>query len=119
MGKSGEHLRTQPRTPLSLLVQYRFHPYEDYLYEYTGDISPGGVFLRTEAFQPVGTTVYLQFSLRDGSFLIEAVGRVARITRPGKGENPGMGVQFTKMEDQAQKKLERLCLALKPSAPTR
>jgi uncharacterized protein (TIGR02266 family) len=112
-----KHPRRHKRLPLSILVQFRYHPYEDFLYEYTMDVSPGGVFLRTETPQPVGATVYLQFSPRDGSVLIEGVGRIARVVPPGKGMVPGIGVEFTQMDERTKERIRELCESQGKSLP--
>ena len=65
--------RKHSRTPLSLLVQFRFNTFEDFLADYSVNISPGGMFIRTDEPQEEGSIIYLQFSLKDGSRLIEGV----------------------------------------------
>ncbi|MFW5878661.1 MAG: PilZ domain-containing protein, partial [Myxococcota bacterium] len=80
---SGEDKRRFPRAPLSLLVQYRFDSFDDFLSEYSADISCGGMFIRTEDPRPVGSMIYLQFALKDGSKLIEGLGRVVHVNDSG------------------------------------
>ena len=56
----GDDRRKHPRTPLSLLVQFRFNTFEDFLADYSHDISPGGMFIRTDEPQEEGSIIYLQ-----------------------------------------------------------
>src|SRR3954467_13323516 len=85
--------RKHPRTPVSLLVQYRFNSLEDFLAEYATNLSPGGIFIATDDPSPVGTMLYLPFSLRDGSKLIEGMGRVAHV------DKGGMGIEFVQFDE--------------------
>src|SRR3569833_4680615 len=75
----GSEKRKAPRAELHILVQFRFNTFEDFLAEYSTDISVGGMFLRTDKPRPEGSMIYLQFALRDGSKLIEGLGKVVRV----------------------------------------
>lgn len=98
---SGKDRRKHIRVELNLLVQYRFDTFDDFLSEYAGDISEGGIFIETDEPRPVGTMIYLQFALRDGTQLIEGLGRVVRVSPPGSPQ-PGMGVEFENLDRQSQ-----------------
>jgi uncharacterized protein (TIGR02266 family) len=92
--------RRHERVPLTLLVQYRFNSFEDFLAEYSADISAGGMFIRTEEPREEGAMIYLQFWLNDGSKLIEGLGKVVRVNAPGMaGRVPGMGVEFVNFDE--------------------
>ena len=102
--------RRHPRTPLSLLVQYRFNSFEDFLAEYSLNISPGGMFIRTDKPLEEGAMVYLQFSLKDGSRLIEGMGKVVRVNPPGvKDRIAGMGVEFVSFDDDSMQLIQEIC----------
>jgi len=114
LGSSGEeqeaglNQRKHQRASLSLLVQYRFDTFDDFLGEYASDISLGGMFIRTETPRPTGSMIYLQFSLKDGSTLIEGLGKVCHVTPPG-GERPaGMGVEFLNFDEESRSFIESL-----------
>jgi uncharacterized protein (TIGR02266 family) len=96
----GAEKRKNPRAELSLLVQYRFNTFEEFLAEYSIDISVGGMFIRTDAPRPEGSMIYLQFALRDGHKLIEGLGKVVRVNPPGS-PIPGMGVEFVNLDDDS------------------
>lgn len=102
--------RKHPRTPLSLLVQFRFNTFEDFLADYSQDISPGGMFIRTDDPKEEGSIIYLQFSLKDGSRLIEGMGKVVRCNPPGeKGRIAGMGIEFLNFDDESMALIQEIC----------
>lgn len=102
--------RKHERTDLSLLVQYRFNTFEDFIPDYAVNLSPGGMFLNTEDPREVGSVIYLQFSLKDGSKLIEGMGRVVRVIPPGTGnQTPGMAIEFTDFDEEAQAFIRMIC----------
>ena len=102
--------RKHSRTPLSLLVQFRFNTFEDFLADYSVNISPGGMFIRTDEPQEEGSIIYLQFSLKDGSRLIEGMGKVVRCNPPGQaGRTAGMGIEFLNFDDESMALINEIC----------
>lgn len=106
--KSGEDRRRYPRAPVSLLIQYRFDTLEDFLAEYSTDVSIGGMFIRTQDVRDEGSLIYLQFCLRDGAKLIEGLGRVVRINPATDDEPGGMGVEFVNFDDESMKLIAQI-----------
>lgn len=112
--ESADNRRRHPRTPLSLLVQYRSDTFEDFLAEYSVNLSPGGIFLRTDAPHPLGAMIFLQFFLKDGSRLIEGLGRVVHVNTPeeiAQGRVPGMGIEFLGFDETSRALVEEICAA--------
>jgi molecular chaperone DnaK len=102
-GGRDENRRRHPRAAIALLVQYRFNTLEDFLAEYVTNVSPGGMFIQSDAPPPVGTTIHLQFSLKDGSKLIDGLARVVRQVAVATPESPaGMGVEFVELTQEAR-----------------
>ena len=102
--------RKHSRTPLSLLVQFRFNTFEDFLADYSVNISPGGIYIRTDEPQEEGSIIYLQFSLKDGSRLIEGMGKVVRCNLPGTaGTTAGMGIEFLNFDDESMTLINEIC----------
>jgi len=98
----GSEKRRFARTALSLLVQYRFNTFEDFLAEYSVNLSAGGMFIRTDTPKDEGSIIYLQFSLKDGSRLVEGMGRVVRVNPPGvPGRTAGMGIEFLNFDEES------------------
>ncbi len=98
-----ENRRRQPRTAVSLLVQLRVDSFEAFLSEYATSLSTSGMFITTESPRDVGEVVYLQFTLKDGSKLIEGLGRVVRVN------GTGMGVEFVDFDEASKALIERIC----------
>lgn len=108
----GHERRRHPRTPLSLLVQFRFNTFEDFLAEYSVNLSPGGIFIRTDQPREEGSIVYLQFSLKDGSRLIEGMGKVVRVNPPSEKERTaGMGIEFVNFDEESMALINDICAA--------
>ena len=98
--------RVHPRSPLTLLVQYRFESIDEFVSEYAEDVSLGGMFIRTDEPPEEGSVIFLQFTLRDGSKLVEGLAKVCWCLPPNKasklGRVPGMGVQFLHFDEESQ-----------------
>jgi uncharacterized protein (TIGR02266 family) len=111
---AGDNRRKHQRTPLSLLVQYRFNSFEDFLAEYSVNLSPGGMFISTDEPREEGSMIYLQFSLLDGSRLIEGLGKVVRVNPPGdQSRTAGMGVEFVNFDEESMALINEICSAKK------
>lgn len=110
-GDSEDDRRKHPRTPLSILVQFRFESFDDFLAEYSANISPGGMFIRTDQPREEGAMIYLQFSLNDGARLIEGMGKVVRSIEPGGKSPAGMGIEFVNFDDDSMSLIEDICMA--------
>lgn len=74
----------------------------------TEDISPRGLFIRTEALLPVGEETEIRLTLPDGTFLM-FTGRVAHMLTPHSakalGRHPGMGFELTGPDSPSKLKL--------------
>ena len=91
--------RKFPRVPLNLLIQYRFDTFEDFVSEYAANISEGGMFIRTDEPRDEGAMIYLQFVLKNGTKLIEGLGRVIRVV--DKDAAAGMGIEFVNFDEDS------------------
>lgn len=95
--------RRHDRRPLALLVQFRATVLEPFRAEYIVNLSPGGLFVATDAPLPRGTLLTLQFPLKDGTRLIEGTGTVVHVTEPAAAtaESPaGMGIAFERLDPE-------------------
>lgn len=102
---SDANKRRTPRSPLSLLVQYKLDSLDEFMAEYSADISIGGMFIRTEEPREEGSMIYLQFTLNGGLKIIEGLGRVVHVNPPGH-EDPGMGVEFVNFDPESMALVE-------------
>lgn len=94
--------RRYPRVPLNLLIQYRFDTFEDFISEYAVDISEGGIFIRTDEAREEGAMIYLQFALKDGTKLIEGLGKVVRVNPAGRENPQGIGIEFVNFDEDSK-----------------
>lgn len=101
MGAKKMERRRFPRVSLNLLVQYRFDTLDDFLIEHAADISEGGMFIRCDDAKSEGALVYLQFNLKDGTKLIEGLGKVVRVN-PKRSPDPGMGIEFVNFDPESR-----------------
>lgn len=103
-GKKGSaEQRSNIRVHLKARVDYELLSEDTFLFEYTSNVSRGGIFLATRNPLPVGTVIKMRFSLPSNSCKVEVKGKVAWINeyKPGKkNRNPGMGVEFVNLSDE-------------------
>ncbi|OGW51129.1 MAG: hypothetical protein A2V62_02160 [Nitrospirae bacterium RBG_19FT_COMBO_58_9] len=108
------HVRAHPRAPLALKVRYTT-PEGKQFDSLTGGIGAGGLFIESSTPLAPGTELFVEFALPDRPWeKYQAKAKVAW-TR-NKPERhllfPGMGVQFTNIDEQARKDLLDLVEAL-------
>jgi hypothetical protein len=66
--------------------------------------------VRSDQPRKVGSMVYVQMTLKDGSKLIEGFGRVARVGKDSRGYD-GMGIQFISFDDESTALIEKIVAA--------
>jgi uncharacterized protein (TIGR02266 family) len=73
----------------------------------SGNVSAGGIFLITQEPYKSGTKMRIRFNLPDDPNVIETEGEVVwqRPKREGSQRQPGMGVQFTKIEGHDRERI--------------
>ncbi len=108
------HARAHPRAPLALKVRYTT-PEGKQFDSLTGGIGAGGLFIESSTPLAPGTKLSVEFALPDRPWeKYQATAKVAW-TR-NKPERhllfPGMGVQFTNIDEKARKELVELVEAL-------
>ncbi|TLY24146.1 MAG: hypothetical protein E6K66_05915 [Nitrospirae bacterium] len=111
------HARSHPRAPLAVKVRYTT-PEGRQFDSLTGGIGAGGLFIESSAPLAPGTELSVEFALPDRPWeKYKAKAKVAW-TR-NKPERhllfPGMGVQFTNIEEKVRKELVELVEALNRS----
>jgi len=104
--RSGLEPRRFPRCTLSIRVTRVGTG--TFSYYHTLNISMGGVFLKSLEPLPVGSELKLRFCLFPDCPEVEVGGRVAWTRLPSSDPTrvPGMGVSFTKVDDEAAWALE-------------
>ncbi len=96
--------RDSRRVPLETRVQLKFEKFSGFINEFSANISPGGIFIRSDRPEPVGTLVDFEFRLGDGFELIKGRGEVAWVREAsGDAAHPaGMGLSFLEISPQGK-----------------
>ncbi|HEU4684459.1 MAG TPA: PilZ domain-containing protein [Nitrospira sp.] len=108
------HARAHPRAPLAVKVRYTTPDGKQYD-SLTGGIGGGGLFIESSTPLAPGTELAVEFALPDRPWEKHKAKAKVAWTR-NKPERfllfPGMGVQFTEIDDQARKEVVDLVTAL-------
>ncbi len=94
--------RYQRRLPVRITVEYK--EMEDFLTDYTANLSIGGMFIETDEPLGVGTHFRLRFSVPNREAPIDTVAEVrwAQGKTAGSPMAPGMGVRFQELSPADQ-----------------
>ena len=111
------HARSHPRAPLAVKIRYTT-PEGRQFDSLTGGIGAGGLFIESSTPLAPGTELSVEFSLPDRPWEKHQVKAKVAWTR-NKPERhllfPGMGVQFTNIDEKVRKELVELVDALNRS----
>jgi len=102
--------RDSRRVPLETRVQFKFDRFSGFISEYSANISPGGLFLRTRSPRPPGTVLDFEFRLGDGFELIKGRGEViwVRAEDEGPARPAGMGLRFLELSEGSRELIYRI-----------
>ncbi|HXO20781.1 MAG TPA: TIGR02266 family protein [Thermoanaerobaculia bacterium] len=91
--------RDSRRIPLATRVQLKFEWFSGFISEFSSNISPGGMFIRTQNPEPVGRVLGFEFRLGDGFELIQGTGEVVwtRQLDAAPDAPAGMGIRFLEL----------------------
>ena len=88
-----------------LTINKEFDSFDQFIAEYVTNISRSGVFIKTRAPLPIGTTVNLRFTvIMDDIESIEGEGVVVRV----ESDPPGMGVVFKELNSNSRNLINKL-----------
>jgi len=111
------HVRSYPRAPLAVKVRYTT-PEGKQFESLTGGIGAGGLFIESSTPLAPGTELSVEFALPDRPWEKHKASAKVAWTR-NKPERhllfPGMGVQFTHIDEKAREELVELVDALNRS----
>lgn len=101
--------RKDKRAALSLKVRFKSATLDEFVEQYSYDISRGGIFIKSKKPMNVGTLLKFEFQLKDESPLIHGVGRVVWKREAAEGEaSPGMGIKFIKMDPDSRALVQQI-----------
>lgn len=89
------------RMPVTLLVQHQATSDGSFEVDYATNLSQSGVFIRTAKNVAQGSTLEVSFSPKKDARLIQASGRVARVTPDG------LAVEFVRMDAESASLLRK------------
>ncbi len=95
--------RASERKPLRLELNYRHAEGGNFLFEYSSNISHGGIFIETDHPLPIGALLAIRFSPPKGGKELEVEGTVTWVNPWHDNEdnpNPGMGIRWDLEEGQ-------------------
>lgn len=102
--------RDSRRVPIETRVQFTFDRFSGFILEYSSNISPGGMFLKTRTPLPAGKVIDFECSLGDGYELIKGRAEVVwtRLEDDGPTRPAGMGVRFLELSEGSQELIYRM-----------
>jgi uncharacterized protein (TIGR02266 family) len=88
--------RSTPRLTANFKVRYE--SFDQFLTEYTEDLSRGGMFLVTSTFLPLNSVITCELYLPGSEDKVRVIGRVAHVMNEAearrRARKPGMGIEF-------------------------
>lgn len=106
--KITKEIRSSPRVPLELKVEYR--RMNTFFSDYTRNISLGGTFIATKAPMPIGTRFKFILSIPSSDEHFELLGEVT--WAKAIGDNAGMGICYIWEDEDKRKAFEAQVEAL-------
>ncbi len=96
---------------LSLKIKFKSETYDAFVERYGGDLSPGGIFIRSRNPLAIGAKINFDLSLSNGEPLLTGSGTVVWVRQPDPRQpstSPGMGVRFDQITDESRVRLNRI-----------
>ncbi|MBN2525841.1 MAG: TIGR02266 family protein [Deltaproteobacteria bacterium] len=95
--------RREKRVQASLKVRYKSATVTDFIEKHSHDISPGGVFIRSQKPLSKGSLLKIDFRLEDDTAVIQGVGRVVWTREDSlEGKPAGMGIKFIRLDEDSR-----------------
>jgi molecular chaperone DnaK len=102
--------RDSRRVPLETRVQFSFDRFSGFISEFSSNISPGGIFIKTRKPLPAGQMLDFEFRLGDGFELINGSGQVVWTRAEDEGPNrpDGMGIRFLDLSEESKELIYKI-----------
>jgi len=110
----GIERRISPRADFVVRVNYQ--TVDSLFSEFARNINDGGIFVETDAPQPIGTNVELEFKLPGADRPIEVVGNVVRSVstdQVGSDGVPGMAIEFENLDSDVRQQINEIIKKLR------
>ncbi len=115
----GIERRASPRAEIVVRVNYQ--SVDSLFSEFARNINDGGIFVETDAPQPIGTNVELEFKLPGSDRPIEVVGNVVRSVRADQVDPDGiagMAIEFENLDADARQQINEIIQKLRSDSAT-
>jgi type IV pilus assembly protein PilZ len=110
----GIERRISPRADFVVRVNYQ--TVDSLFSEFARNINDGGIFVETDAPQPIGTNVELEFKLPGADRPIEVVGNVVRSISTDQVDSdgvPGMAIEFENLDSDVRQQINEIIKKLR------
>jgi type IV pilus assembly protein PilZ len=115
----GIERRASPRADFVVRVNYQ--TVDSLFSEFARNINDGGIFIETEAPQPIGTSIELEFNLPGADRPIEVVGNVVRSVSADQVESDGvagMAIEFENLGSDVRQQINEIIQKLRSESAT-
>ena len=115
----GIERRGSPRADFVVRVNYQ--TVDSLFSEFARNINDGGIFIETDAPQPIGTNVELEFKLPGTDRPIEVVGNVVRSVSADQVESDGvvgMAIEFENLSSDVRQQINEIIRKLRSESAT-
>jgi len=106
--------RASPRADVVIRVNYQ--TVDSLFSEFARNINDGGVFIETDAPQPIGTNIELEFKLPGADRPVEVIGNVVRsvgVDQIAPNEIAGMAIEFENLSSDARQQINEIIQKLR------
>jgi type IV pilus assembly protein PilZ len=115
----GIERRASPRADFVVRVNYQ--TVDSLFSEFARNINDGGIFVETDAPQPIGTSVELEFKLPGADRPIEVIGNVVRSIESDQATPDGaagMGIEFENLDSDVREQINEIIQRLRSTGGT-
>ena len=106
----GRSQRVHDRVPALLAVTFRLPGKAAFIERYAANVSKGGIFIVSKEVHPIGSEIRFEIRSVDGNIVFSGRGivRWTQLHDPVTKKLPGLGVQFTALDEENRGVLEKL-----------
>lgn len=104
-------MATKAKAPISLRIRLKYPDEDTFVASYAPNISRGGIFIQSRTPQPEGTALRFELVLKDSTRLLRGEGYVVWVKEYDASQPAqpyGMGVRFTRLDDDSQRLVDRV-----------
>ncbi len=104
-------MSSKDKSPTSMRIRLKYPDINTFIEKYSANISQGGMFIQSQAPQPVNTPLRFEVVLQDGTSLLRGEGRVIWIKEYDAScptRVHGMGIRFLRLDKESEAMVERV-----------